>query len=68
MQPEKLADDLFKANESNETEAEEAGIPNDIENEKGNSEDFIFCYKCGTKQPMSNKFCHECGAKIVRGD
>ena len=50
------------------TEAINASTPDNMENEKENSEDFVFCYKCGTKQPMTNKFCHECGAKIARGD
>ena len=68
MQLERLTADLFKAEVSDENEASTLNSSKELENEIEKSVDFVFCYKCGTKQPITNKFCCECGAKIVRGD
>ncbi|SCX05185.1 hypothetical protein SAMN02910339_00804 [Lachnospiraceae bacterium YSD2013] len=65
---ERMTAELFKATESDKDEASNTSSSKNLENEAEKNLDFVFCYKCGTKQPITNKFCHECGAKIVKGD
>lgn len=31
------------------------------------NKDYVFCTKCGHKNPRSNKFCVKCGARLVTG-
>lgn len=31
------------------------------------AKDYVFCTKCGTKNPRSHKFCVKCGARLITG-
>ena len=36
----------------------------DAESDAADGEDFVFCNKCGTKNPVDSAFCKKCGAKL----
>ena len=35
-----------------------------IESDASDGEDYVFCNKCGTKNPVDSAFCKKCGAKL----
>lgn len=57
-------------NESEDASAEEVVADEDDADLPDNADEgkYVYCNKCGTKNPADSAFCSKCGAKLSGGD